>query len=59
MRVPFGSGSRRVAPGAAFTVFLLVIDQLWAWLLTRETLFGGIIPKPPVKQVKQNEEKSW
>lgn len=27
-----------------FTLFLLVIDQAWGWLLTRETL-GGIVPK--------------
>jgi preprotein translocase SecE subunit len=42
-----------------FTVFLLVVDQLWGWLLTRETLFGGIIPKPAVKQVKETKETSW
>jgi preprotein translocase SecE subunit len=27
-----------------FTVFLLVVDQLWGFILTRETL-GGIVPK--------------
>jgi preprotein translocase SecE subunit len=42
-----------------FTVFLLVVDQLWGWLLTRETLFGGIVPKPPAKQVKESKETSW
>jgi preprotein translocase SecE subunit len=42
-----------------FTVFLLLVDQLWGWLLTRETLFGGIVPKPPAKQVKDTKETSW
>ncbi len=27
-----------------FAVFLLVVDQVWGWVLTRETL-GGIVPK--------------
>jgi preprotein translocase SecE subunit len=27
-----------------FCVFLLLVDQLWGWVLTRETL-GGIVPK--------------
>jgi len=31
-----------------FTLFLLVIDQLWGWILTRENL-GGIVPKPVPK----------
>ena len=34
-----------------FAVFLLVVDQTWGWLLTRETLFGGIVPKPKAAQV--------
>jgi preprotein translocase SecE subunit len=35
-----------------FAVFLLLIDQLWGWLLTRETL-GGIVPKPVPKQTRE------
>jgi preprotein translocase SecE subunit len=38
-----------------FAVFLLVVDQTWGWLLTRETLFGGIVPKPKAAQVKPDE----
>ena len=34
-----------------FAVFLLVVDQVWGWILTRETL-GGIVPKPPAKKVE-------
>ncbi len=37
---------------ALFAVFLLLIDQLWGWLLTRETL-GGIVPKPVPKQTRE------
>jgi hypothetical protein len=39
-------------------VFLLVMDQLWGWVLTRETL-GGIVPKPAVKATQQNKEIPW
>jgi preprotein translocase SecE subunit len=38
-----------------FAVFLLVVDQAWGWLLTRETLFGGIVPKPRAAQVKPDD----
>jgi preprotein translocase SecE subunit len=29
---------------AMFAIFLMFVDQVWGWLLTRETL-GGIVPK--------------
>jgi preprotein translocase SecE subunit len=41
-----------------FTVFLLVIDQLWGWILTREAL-GGIVPKPAIKAKQENKETPW
>lgn len=42
-----------------FTMFLLFIDQLWGWLLTRETL-GGIVPKPvPKEQTDEFRDASW
>src|SRR5262245_13297528 len=40
-----------------FAVFLLVVDQAWGWLLTRETLFGGIVPKPKVQKERLDEAK--
>ena len=44
-----------------FAVFLLVVDQAWGWLLTRETLFGGIVPKPKPAQVQTDipQEIPW
>jgi len=41
------------------TAFLFFIDIFWGWLLTRETFFGGIVPKAPAKQVKDTKETSW
>lgn len=41
------------------SAFLLIVDQLWGWVLTRETLFGGIVPKPVPKAVQQNKETPW
>jgi preprotein translocase SecE subunit len=44
-----------------FAVFLLVVDTTWGWLLTRETLFGGIVPKPKVTQTQADntQELPW
>jgi preprotein translocase SecE subunit len=42
-----------------FAVFLLLIDQLWGWLLTRETL-GGIVPKPVPRQTRDiSKDLPW
>jgi preprotein translocase SecE subunit len=41
-----------------FAVFLLVVDQLWGWMLTRESL-GGIVPKPAIKAKQENKEAPW
>lgn len=41
-----------------FAVFLLVVDQLWGWILTRESL-GGIVPKPAIKAKQENREIPW
>src|SRR5262249_16742658 len=38
-----------------FTVFLLVVDQLWGWVLTRETL-GGIVPKAKAVDRNANQD---
>jgi preprotein translocase SecE subunit len=42
-----------------FTVFLLVVDQFFGWVLTRESL-GGIVPKPVPKQTRDvSKELPW
>lgn len=42
-----------------FSAFLLIVDQLWGWILTRETL-GGVVPKPVPKVQSDNpQEQPW
>jgi len=42
-----------------FTVFLLVVDQFFGWVLTRESL-GGIVPKPVPKQTRDmSKDLPW
>jgi preprotein translocase SecE subunit len=38
-----------------FTIFLLVVDQVWGWVLTRETL-GGIVPKAKAVDRNSNQD---
>jgi preprotein translocase SecE subunit len=38
-----------------FTVFLLFVDQIWGWVLTRETL-GGIVPKAKAVDRNANQD---
>ncbi|HLW64975.1 MAG TPA: preprotein translocase subunit SecE, partial [Gemmataceae bacterium] len=38
-----------------FTVFLLFVDQVWGWVLTRETL-GGIVPKAKAVDRSANQD---
>ena len=44
-----------------FAVFLFAVDWTWGILLTRETFFGGIIPKPKAPQIQADntQEVPW
>jgi preprotein translocase SecE subunit len=41
-----------------FTIFLLLVDALWGWILTRENL-GGIVPKAAEKSKQETKETPW
>jgi preprotein translocase SecE subunit len=43
---------------ALFTVFLLAVDSLWGWVLSRKTL-GGIVPTAEKVEKKNPREINW
>jgi preprotein translocase SecE subunit len=43
---------------AIFTVFLLVVDSLWGWILSRKTL-GGIVPTAEKVEKKNPRDVNW